>query len=438
MVGDKDPRQHEFTVQLRAFDAAKSGAKGTGLGLAISRQLAQLMGGEAGLESTPGQGSTFWMTARLHLAENVPEPHLLTIDAETEIKNTRTGARILLVEDDPLNREVALDQLAGVGLIADVAENGQIAVDMASQTAYDLILMDMEMPVMNGLEACRHILALPGQSTAAIVAMTANAFVEDRSACLDAGMVDYLSKPVEIKALHAVLLHWLPTSTGRQPLITTPDRLPGRVNNDAAAIMEQLSTQPGFNVHAGLASFSGKTEKYLALLEKYLQRHSHTAAVIEQSLAEGDSAGGQRHAHSLKGASGILGLSATQQAAAALEQALRNNASTETVVQAIKRLEKVENTQIDALRLALGTPTCLAEPAIAIDPEKLRPIIKSLLALLAEDDMRSAELATLNSAQLQALLGKDYHQLNQLLGNFDFPSALDLLQGALASHPELR
>lgn len=96
------------------------------------------------------------------------------------------------------------------------------------------------------------------------------------------------------------------------------------------------------------------------------------------------------------------------------------------------------NPQIDALRLALGTQSCLAEPAIAIDPEKLRPIIKSLLALLAEDDMRSAELATLNSAQLQALLGKNYHQLNQLLGNFDFPSALDLLQKALADHPELR
>jgi PAS domain S-box-containing protein len=431
-------QMHLFKPFAQADESTSRRYGGTGLGLAISRQLAQLMGGEAGLESTPGQGSTFWMTARLHLAEKVPEPHLLTVDAETEIKNTRTGARILLVEDDPLNREVALDQLAGVGLIADVAENGQIAVNMASQTAYDLILMDMEMPVMNGLEACRHILALPGQSTAAIVAMTANAFAEDRSACLDAGMVDYLSKPVEIKALHAVLLHWLPTSAGRQPSITTPDRLPSRVNNDAAAIMEQLSAQPGFNVQAGLASFSGKTEKYLALLEKYLQRHSHTAAVIEQSLAEGDSAGAQRHAHSLKGASGILGLSATQQAAAALEQALRNNASAETVVQAIKRLEKVENTQIDALRLALGTPSCLAEPAIAIDPERLRPIIKSLLALLAEDDMRSAELATLNSAQLQALLGKDYHQLNQLLGNFDFPSALDLLQGALASHPELR
>ena len=202
--------------------------------------------------------------------------------------------------------------------------------------------------------------------------------------------------------------------------------------------MEQLSTQPGFNVQAGLASFSGKTEKYLALLEKYLQRHSHTAAVIEQSLADGDTPGAQRHAHTLKGAAGILGLAATQQAAAALEQALRNKASADTVAQGIKQLQKVENTQIDALRLALGTQSCLAEPAIAIDPEKLRPIIKSLLALLAEDDMRSAELATLNSAQLQALLGKDYHQLNQLLGNFDFPSALDLLQGALASHPELR
>jgi len=420
---------------------------GTGLGLAISRQLAQLMGGEANLESTPGEGSTFWMTARLRLAESLPALPPIAADAETEIRNTRRGARILVVEDDPLSREVALDQLADVGLVADVAENGEIAVSMASATAYDLILMDMEMPVMNGLEASRRILALPGPSTAAqgkptrpvaIVAMTANAFIEDRSACLDAGMVDYLSKPVEMKTLHAILLHWLPASTGQPAAKPAPDRLAGAPPDQAATMIERLASQAGVDTAAGLATMGGKTEKYLALLEKFLERHRHTAASIQQALADGDQAGAQRQAHTLKGAAGILGLSATQQAAANLELALRNNESPEIVAQRLDALAKIENTQMENLQHLLGSPASVAMPASTIDPSTLRPLIKSLLTLLAEDDMRSVELAGQGSAQLQALLGKDYHPFTQLLASFDFPAALDHLERASAKHPELR
>jgi len=419
---------------------------GTGLGLAISRQLAQLMGGEANLESTPGAGSTFWMTARLRLAENLPALPPIGADAETEIKNTRSGARILLVEDDPLSREVALDQLADVGLVANVAENGEIAVSMASTTAYDLILMDMEMPVMNGLEASRRILALPGQSTAtqgkpprapAIVAMTANAFAEDRSACLDAGMVDYLSKPVEMKTLHAILLHWLPASTSQPAANPGPDRLASAPPGNAAAMIERLASQSGVDTAAGLAALGGKTEKYLALLEKFLERHRHTAASIQQALAAADPAGAQHQAHTLKGAAGILGLSATQQAAADLELALRNNESPEIVAQRLDALARIENTQLEKLRHVLGSPASVATPASEIDPSTLRPLINSLLTLLAEDDMRSVELAGQGSAQLEALLGKDFHPFTQLLASFDFPAALDLLEQTSTSHPEL-
>jgi len=433
-----------FNSFEQADDSTSRRYGGTGLGLAISRQLAQLMGGETGMQSTPGQGSTFWMTARLGLADSVPETLIATVDVETEIKTTRSGARILLVEDDPMNREVALDQLAGAGLAADVAENGQIAVEMATTTVYDLILMDMQMPVMNGLEASRQILALPGRSTAIIVAMTANAYAEDRSACLDAGMVDYLSKPVELPALHAILLHWLPATSGRPAL--TPPLVPslnsGTSNaasnnaNHAAAIIAQLASQPGFNTAAGLAALSGKSEKYVNLLEKFLKRHSHTAAIIRQTLASGDRVTAQRQAHTTKGAAGVLGLAATQKAAAALELAFRENAPAKILAERLIALEAAEEAQATTLHAALDAPG-LAPATLEIDLVILRPLLKHLLKLLALDDIRSTEAAEQGSAQLQALLGKDYALMTNLMADFDFPAALVLLEKAQSEHPDL-
>ena len=426
-----------FKPFVQADESTSRQYGGTGLGLAISRQLAHLMGGETGLSSVPGQGSTFWMTARLRLAEAIPENQSISCDIEAEIRNTRSGARILLVEDDPVNREVALDQLAGVGLTADVAENGQIAVDMATGTAYDLILMDMEMPVMNGLEASRRILVLPGQSTAAIVAMTANAYTEDRNACLDAGMVDYLSKPVELAALHAILLHWLPVSAGSPSLPIPLPPTSSKETKGAAATIEILSRQAGFNTAAGLTALSGKTEKYVSLLAQYLDRHQHTSPLIRQRLAQGDQQGAQREAHTLKGAAAILGITSTQQAAAALEQAISQQQPADVITQQLAALEEIENRQASTLRQALDVPIIETPVSCAIDPLLLRPLLKELQALLSEDDMRSNAVSAQGGIQLQALLGQDYLRLNQLLGDFDFPAALQLIQHAIARHPEL-
>jgi PAS domain S-box-containing protein len=432
-----------FKPFAQADDSISRRYGGTGLGLAISRQLAQLMGGEANMKSTPGEGSTFWITARLRLADHLPETLTAPIDAETEIRNTRSNARILVVEDDPLNCEVALDQLAGVGLTADVAENGQIALDRARTTTYDLILMDMQMPVMDGLEASRHILALPGRSTVAIVAMTANAFAEDRSACLDAGMVDYLSKPVEPAALHAILLHWLPVDSDQTTRRTVPTiQLPPpplASSTKPLAIIEELNVHTGFNTASGLAALGGKAEKYVSLLGKYLQRNSHTTSTIRDALTSGDRPTAQRLAHTLKGTAGVLGLSATQQAAAEVEQALKHNETAEILEQRLNALEKTEDAQAMALHNALGTafdPPASSEKEV-LDPLKLGPLINRLRKLLAEDDMRSAEIAQQGSGQLEALLGTEYAPLMQMLADFDFPAALALLEKASARHPKL-
>lgn len=187
---------------------------GTGLGLAITQKIARLMDGDAGVESTPGQGSSFWFTARLERSEaDTPEaPDKAVGNIDEILRRQYAGRRILLVEDEPINQEVALMLLQEIDQRVDVAADGVEAVMLAEAHAYDLILMDMQMPRMDGLEATRQIRRLPLHARTPIMAMTANAFSEDRQRCLEAGMSDFVAKPVDPPMLFAALLRCLQES----------------------------------------------------------------------------------------------------------------------------------------------------------------------------------------------------------------------------------
>jgi signal transduction histidine kinase/BarA-like signal transduction histidine kinase len=185
---------------------------GTGLGLAITRRLAQLMGGDAGVASTPHVGSVFWFTAWLGCAPGKAEPPGRAASAESPealLAREHAGRRVLLVEDDPVNRFITQEMVRHTGLLVDTAADGRQAVQMARDSRYDLIVMDVQMPQMDGLEAARRIRATPGLADVPIIALTANSFPEDRAQCREAGMNDFLSKPVLPQALAAMLLHWL-------------------------------------------------------------------------------------------------------------------------------------------------------------------------------------------------------------------------------------
>jgi signal transduction histidine kinase len=206
-----DQRERLFRPFSQADDSSTRRHGGTGLGLIISRRIARLMDGDAGVDSESGVGSRFWATVRLRRAVDVPEPPT-GAPRDTSgalLKAEFSGCRVLVAEDDPVNQEVALYLVQAAGLLADLAADGRQAVAKVAVTDYDLVLMDVQMPVLNGLDAAREIRRLPRRATLPIIAMTANAFNEDREECLTAGMNDHIGKPVMPETMYAVMLHWL-------------------------------------------------------------------------------------------------------------------------------------------------------------------------------------------------------------------------------------
>ncbi|MDE2586232.1 MAG: response regulator, partial [Betaproteobacteria bacterium] len=223
------------------------------------------------------------------------------------------GRRVLLAEDNPVNQEVALELLRDVGLIVGLAEDGQMAVDLVRQGYYDLVLMDIHMPRMDGITATKEIRRLPGRQSLPILAMTANAFSEDRQACLDAGMNDHIAKPVNPDVLYATILRWLPaqaTPTAPAPLGGAADG--GEVAREAApeaggvveaeaTLRARLAAVDGLDMAAGLKVVRDKLPSYLRILALFVEKHAGDGERLRELLAQAQWPEAQLAAHSLKG-----------------------------------------------------------------------------------------------------------------------------------------
>jgi two-component system sensor histidine kinase/response regulator len=490
---DELPRLFQAFEQADASTTRKYG--GTGLGLALTRRLAHLMGGDTGVDSVLGQGSTFWLTARLQHGKSAPPlgvwlPAAEDTDAvETALRQLGTGAYVLLAEDDPINREVAMELLHAVGIVVDTAIDGHQAVQKASTHAYDLVLMDLQMPQLDGFDATRALRALPGGDHLPVLAMTANAFEEDRQACLAAGMNDFVPKPVDPKVLYATLLRWLPRrelSVGSgfgapKPEAAAP--APAWVHDDATGPLSNwLAGVQGLDMRRGLDALRGDLPAYLLLLQRLTPSHGHDAELITEHVAAERWKEAQRLTHRLKGAAGALGATALQQAAAALEQGLRQQPGAVDLGALLLALHQESRTLFAALSALQGVPLAPRKPqpqrqalpgtppAVAGSTDQAPPgaaaegtaantlqgaaddaaadpstahtahsahtvhtVLAELEALLASDDTAAVDLFEAWRGPITARLGAAAHTLRSQLEDFDFAAALATLRQALGA-----
>jgi PAS domain S-box-containing protein len=332
------------------------------------------------------------------------------------------GARVLLAEDNELNQEVACGLLQEVGVLVDIAENGAMAVEKIQQQDYDLVLMDMQMPVMNGIAATQAIKQLDALAHIPIVAMTANVMATDREKCLSVGMVDWVVKPIDPQELFRVLQKWIQPRAGRSAALVPSAQATSSEEPQVPVGIAGLDTQ------AGLKRVLGKKRAYLSMLRRFVEGQKSTLQDIQMALASDEWERAERLAHTLKGLAGSIGAVGLQELATELETAIQNRRTHDAMTAALTATAMVLNDLMDALKTALPSEFQPLQPASPVNMQQLREVCVKLKTLLADDDAQAADLLESNADLLRSALGDGYRTLESSVRNFDFDAALQALQ----------
>jgi len=343
---DKQAKLFEAFEQADVSTTRKYG--GTGLGLTISKHLVEMMDGEIGMESHIGEGSRFWCDIPFSLGEQVADDIAAPASGPSAfdlLRRRQLPCRILIVEDNPINQEVAAILLHDAGFESVLADNGLIALNLCREQTFDAILMDVQMPVMDGLLATRHIRSLPGCQQLPILALTANVLADDLQKCIAAGMNDFIAKPVDPNKFYAALVKWLPDSTLK----------PDAAQKPAASLAEPdvlavLAAIPGLDVAMGLKSILGKLPKYQELLKIYARIHREDLSTVRSLLEQNEREKARQIVHSLKGSSGAVGAREVHRLASELDTLLRGDAPLAEAFGLFSQLETTQKNLITALQ----------------------------------------------------------------------------------------
>ena len=429
---------------FRSFEQADGSTTrkygGSGLGLAICRRLAELMDGEVGVVSQPGEGSTFWFKVALQAGSGQQDdadsagggagrPQAAELDTE-QLKRQLQGARVLLVEDNMLNQEVACELLAQMGIEVQTAVNGVEALEKLETAPFDLVLMDMQMPVMDGLTATRTIRQHERLKKLPVLAMTASALPADRAQCLQAGMDDFLAKPIEPETLWRELSRWIkPGHRPQEHAMPAPE----------AQVATEIPVVKGLDVAAGISLALNDQALYRRVLKGFVSSHQSFRQEVQQALQQRDRELTVRLVHTLKGSAAQIGAADLARQAAACEQILRatqDEAATVTEVpeSLLAAVDELVSGLSDGLTCESGNeaqrPAESKQARPKTGSEHERALYEQLYALLITDDFNAMRLLTKESSAFQSMLGKDYGRIKSALEVFDYERAASLLQSA--------
>ena len=339
---------------------------------------------------------------------------------------TIRGASILVVEDNELNQDVALGILGQAGLKVTIANNGQEAIELINELPFDLVLMDMQMPVMDGITATKIIQERDTGLQLPIIAMTANAMLQDKEKCLDAGMVDHIAKPIDPEELYTVLLKWIKPSA-----VNAQSKIEPILESSTTQHIEPTLNIKGLDTQLGLKRVMGSTSAYHALLRKYTQSQSHFCQDLREALAKGDTATMELLLHTAKSVNGNIGATTLQVLAEDFEQSIKAEIKSEDLMPKIDEFQQRLSHLIRSINAALPqTPPKQNQ----LNKDTANAVLHNLERLLTEDDSEACEVFENNIDTLKSALETQvFLNMQQTISEFNFDKALNILKQHLSS-----